>query len=98
MCEGECVNTVGSFSCHCDGRKAVRLAEDGRQCEKIPKCLDLYDSKHEEMLYLGEQFSGLPVIYLRFRLQADTKYASHSYHVFVRNAGIAAVTKHWQEV
>uniref|UniRef100_A0A8C2KHS8 Protein S n=1 Tax=Cyprinus carpio TaxID=7962 RepID=A0A8C2KHS8_CYPCA len=76
VCEGECVNTVGSFSCHCDGRKAVRLAEDGRQCEKIPKCLDLYDSKHEEMLYLGEQFSGLPVIYLRFRLQADTKFAA----------------------
>uniref|UniRef100_A0A671PKA9 Vitamin K-dependent protein S-like n=1 Tax=Sinocyclocheilus anshuiensis TaxID=1608454 RepID=A0A671PKA9_9TELE len=98
VCEGECVNTVGSFSCHCDGRKGVRLAKDGRQCEKIPECLDLYDYKHEEMLYLGEQFSGLPVIYLRFRLQADTKYASHSYHVFVRNAGIAAVTKHWQEV
>ncbi|XP_016349642.1 vitamin K-dependent protein S-like [Sinocyclocheilus anshuiensis] len=90
VCEGECVNTVGSFSCHCDGRKGVRLAKDGRQCEKIPECLDLYDYKHEEMLYLGEQFSGLPVIYLRFRLQADTKYASHSYHVFVRNAGIAA--------
>ncbi|RXN16604.1 vitamin K-dependent S [Labeo rohita] len=63
---------MGSFSCHCDGRKGVRLATDGRQCEKIPECLDLNDYKHEEMLYLGEQFSGLPVIYLRFRLQADT--------------------------
>ncbi len=74
MCEGECVNTAGSFSCHCDGRKGLRLAEDGRQCKKIPECLDLYEYKHEEMLYLGEQFSGLPVIYLRFRLQADTRY------------------------
>uniref|UniRef100_A0A671QF86 Vitamin K-dependent protein S n=1 Tax=Sinocyclocheilus anshuiensis TaxID=1608454 RepID=A0A671QF86_9TELE len=76
VCDGECVNTIGSFSCHCDGRKGVKLAEDSRQCEKIPKCLDLYDYKHEQMLYLGEQFSGLPVIYLRFRLQADTKFAA----------------------
>uniref|UniRef100_A0A673GS55 Vitamin K-dependent protein S n=1 Tax=Sinocyclocheilus rhinocerous TaxID=307959 RepID=A0A673GS55_9TELE len=76
VCDGECVNSIGSFSCHCDGRKGVKLAEDSRQCEKIPKCLDLYDYKHEQMLYLGEQFSGLPVIYLRFRLQADTKFAA----------------------
>lgn len=74
VCGGECVNTIGSFSCHCDGRMGVKLAEDGHLCEKIPQCLDLYDHKHEEMLYLGEQFSGLPVIYLRFRLQADTRY------------------------
>ncbi|XP_051759327.1 vitamin K-dependent protein S [Ctenopharyngodon idella] len=76
VCGGECVNTIGSFSCHCDGRMGVKLAEDGHLCEKIPQCLDLYDHKHEEMLYLGEQFSGLPVIYLRFRLQADTRFAA----------------------
>ncbi|XP_056100138.1 vitamin K-dependent protein S [Rhinichthys klamathensis goyatoka] len=75
-CEGECVNSAGSFSCHCDGRKGVKLARDGRVCEEIPQCLDLYDHKHEEMLYLGEQFSGVPVIYLRFRLQADARFAA----------------------
>ncbi|XP_051558000.1 vitamin K-dependent protein S [Myxocyprinus asiaticus] len=75
-CGGECVNTIGSFSCHCDGRKGVKLAEDGRLCEKIPQCLDLADHKHGEMLYLGEQFSGLPVMYLWYRLQADTKFAA----------------------
>ncbi|CAM4506399.1 unnamed protein product [Leuciscus chuanchicus] len=76
VCEGECVNTAGSFSCHCDGRKGVKLARDGRVCEEIPQCLDVFDDKHEEMLYLGEQFSGVPVIYLRFRLQADTRFAA----------------------
>ncbi|XP_042607767.1 vitamin K-dependent protein S-like isoform X2 [Cyprinus carpio] len=70
VCDGECVNTIGSFSCHCDGRKGVKLAEDSRQCEKIPKCLDLYDHKHEQILHLGEQF------YMHFRLQADTKFAA----------------------
>lgn len=75
VCDGECVNTIGSFSCHCDGRKGVKLAEDSRQCEKIPKCLDLYDHKHEQILHLGEQF------YMHFRLQADTKYDYHSYYV-----------------
>ncbi|XP_039502922.1 vitamin K-dependent protein S isoform X2 [Pimephales promelas] len=76
VCEGECVNSAGSFSCHCDGRKGVKLAPDGRVCEEIPQCLDLYDHKHEEILYLGEQFSGVPVIYLRFRLQADARFAA----------------------
>ncbi|XP_067298420.1 vitamin K-dependent protein S isoform X2 [Pseudorasbora parva] len=75
-CGGECVNSVGSFSCLCDGRKGLKLAEDGRLCEPIPQCLDLYDHKHEEMLYLGEQFSGVPVIYLRFRLPTETRFAA----------------------
>ncbi|KAK7166837.1 hypothetical protein R3I93_006571 [Phoxinus phoxinus] len=76
LCDGECVNSVGSFSCHCDGRRGLALARDGRVCEEIPQCLDLFDHKHEEMLYLGEQFSGVPVIYLRFRLQPDTRFAA----------------------
>ncbi|XP_057187327.1 vitamin K-dependent protein S [Triplophysa rosa] len=76
VCYGECVNSIGSFSCYCDGRKGVKLAEDGRVCEKIPQCLDLHEYKHGEMLYLGEQFSGLPVIYLRFRLQPDARFAA----------------------
>lgn len=66
-CEGACVNTVGSYSCHCDGRGRLKLAEDGRSCEKIPECLGLYDYKYGEILYLGEQFTGQPMIYLHFR-------------------------------
>lgn len=76
VCDGECLNTVGSFRCYCDGRSGLRLSEDGRVCEKIPQCLDLYDYKHEEMLYLGEQFSGLSVLYLRFLLPPDTRFAA----------------------
>lgn len=75
-CEGECVNTQGSYSCHCDGRRGRRLAANGRDCELIPVCVQLYDYKHSEMLYLGEQFTGLPVIYLRFRLPENTKFAA----------------------
>lgn len=75
-CAGECVNAVGSFSCQCDGRRGLQLDEDGLGCVSIPQCLQLYDHKHKEMLYLGEQFSGLPVIYLRFRLQPHTRFAA----------------------
>ncbi|KAM6981084.1 vitamin K-dependent protein S [Aplochiton taeniatus] len=75
-CDGTCVNTVGSYSCHCDGRQGLRLAENERVCEPIPVCVQLYDYKHPEMLYLGEQFTGLPVIYLRFRLPENTKFAA----------------------
>lgn len=76
LCDGVCVNTVGSYSCHCDGRRGLRLGADGQSCEAIPVCVQLYDYKHPEMLYLGEQFGGLPVIYLRFRLPEKTKFAA----------------------
>ncbi|XP_052370727.1 vitamin K-dependent protein S, partial [Oncorhynchus keta] len=76
VCEGVCVNTMGSYSCRCEGRQGLRLAEDQRSCEEVPVCVQLYDYKHSEMLYLGEQFTGGPVIYLRFRLPENTKFAA----------------------
>ncbi|KAF3832782.1 hypothetical protein F7725_026447 [Dissostichus mawsoni] len=76
VCDGTCINTVGSYACHCDGRQGLRLAEGQRYCESIPVCVELYDHRHPEMLYLGEQFAGLPVIYLRFRLPENTKFAA----------------------
>ncbi|MED6271634.1 hypothetical protein CHARACLAT_022274, partial [Characodon lateralis] len=75
-CDGTCQNTVGSYTCHCDGRQGLRLAADKRYCESIPVCVDLMDYKHPQMLYLGEQFAGFPVIYLRFRLPENTKFAA----------------------
>ncbi|XP_012728951.2 vitamin K-dependent protein S [Fundulus heteroclitus] len=75
-CVGTCQNTVGSYTCHCDGRQGLQLAADERHCESIPVCVDLKDDKHPEMLYLGEQFAGFPVIYLRFRLPENTKFAA----------------------
>ncbi|KAK3530160.1 hypothetical protein QTP86_017730 [Hemibagrus guttatus] len=65
-CAGTCVNTVGSYSCHCDGRERLKLAENGYSCEKIPECLGLYNHKYGEILYLGEQFNGLPMILVDF--------------------------------
>ncbi|CAJ1049558.1 vitamin K-dependent protein S [Xyrichtys novacula] len=76
VCDGTCLNTVGSYACHCDGRDGLRLGEDQRYCERIPVCVELYDYKHPEMLYLGDQFAGLPVIFLRFRLPENTKFAA----------------------
>ncbi|XP_035390545.1 vitamin K-dependent protein S isoform X1 [Electrophorus electricus] len=71
ICEFDCTNTLGSYSCQCDGRVGLKLSADGHTCETIPVCVPLYDHKHGEMLYLGEQFTGGPVIYLRFRLPLE---------------------------
>ncbi|XP_061597604.1 vitamin K-dependent protein S isoform X2 [Cololabis saira] len=76
VCDGTCVNTVGSYTCHCDGREGLQLTADARYCETIPVCVDLHDEKHPEMLYLGEQFAGLPVIFLLFRLPENTKFSA----------------------
>ncbi|XP_056134491.1 vitamin K-dependent protein S isoform X2 [Lampris incognitus] len=76
VCDGTCINTIGSYSCHCDGRQGLHLAEDEHYCKRIPVCVGSYDHKHPEMLYLGEQFVGLPVIYLLFRLPENTKFAA----------------------
>lgn len=76
VCDDTCINTEGSYACYCDGRAGLRLAPDQIHCDKIPVCVELYDYKHAEMLYLGEQFVGLPVIYLRFRLPENTKFAA----------------------
>ncbi|XP_023690961.2 vitamin K-dependent protein S [Paramormyrops kingsleyae] len=76
FCGGTCINTIGSFSCHCEGWKGLQLATDGRTCEKIPVCIELDDSKDAEILYLGEQFTGIPVIYLRYRLPENSKFTA----------------------
>uniref|UniRef100_A0A673AIA5 Vitamin K-dependent protein S n=1 Tax=Sphaeramia orbicularis TaxID=375764 RepID=A0A673AIA5_9TELE len=76
VCEDTCINTIGSYACYCDGRQGFLLAEDKRHCDSIPVCVELHDDKHPEMLYLGEQFAGLPVIFLRFRLPENTKFAA----------------------
>ncbi|KAL1021679.1 hypothetical protein UPYG_G00016460 [Umbra pygmaea] len=77
VCEGVCANTPGSYSCHCDGRQGLRLARDQHSCVEVPVCLQLYDHKHPEMLYLGEQFTGGPVMFLRYKLQTEnTRFAA----------------------
>ncbi|XP_039600603.1 vitamin K-dependent protein S isoform X2 [Polypterus senegalus] len=76
VCEGTCVNTPGSYSCYCNGSKGLRLANDLKSCEAIPICVPLKSMKSYEMLYLGEQFVGLPVVYLRFRLPETSKFSA----------------------
>ncbi|KAG7273681.1 hypothetical protein CRUP_017434, partial [Coryphaenoides rupestris] len=76
VCDGVCVNTPGSFACHCDGRAGLHLGHDGRSCERVPVCLPLHDHTHPEMLYLGEHFSGLPLIYLLYRLPPYTRFSA----------------------
>ncbi|KAM3837654.1 vitamin K-dependent protein S [Vipera latastei] len=75
-CSQICVNSPGSFTCYCDGKKGFKLSKDMRTCETVPDCLPLNLEKNYELLYLAEQFIGIPVLYLRFRLPEVTRFSA----------------------
>lgn len=41
--------------------------------QAVPVCVPLNLEKNYELLYLAEQFVGIPVLYLRFRLPEGTR-------------------------
>ncbi|XP_061484045.1 LOW QUALITY PROTEIN: vitamin K-dependent protein S [Rhineura floridana] len=75
-CSQMCVNSLGSYTCYCDGKKGFKLSKDMRTCEVVQNCLTLNLEKNYELLYLAEQFSGIPVLYLRFRLPEVTRFSA----------------------
>ncbi|XP_074155921.1 vitamin K-dependent protein S isoform X2 [Sminthopsis crassicaudata] len=76
ICAQLCVNHPGGYSCYCDGKKGFRLTQDQKNCETVPLCLALNLEKNYELLYLAEQFVGIPVLYLRFRLPEITRFSA----------------------
>ncbi|XP_069493301.1 vitamin K-dependent protein S [Ambystoma mexicanum] len=76
MCDQTCVNTPGSYTCYCDGKRGYKLAKDQKTCETVSVCVPLNLEKNYELLYLAEQFIGIPVVYLRFRLPEVTKFSA----------------------
>ncbi|KAL0615007.1 Growth arrest-specific protein 6, partial [Plecturocebus cupreus] len=82
-CEQVCVNSPGSYTCHCDGRGGLKLAQDMNTCEDILPCVPFSMAKSVKSLYLGRMFSGTPVIRLRFkRLQPTRLVAEFDFRTF----------------
>uniref|UniRef100_A0A6J0UYV8 Vitamin K-dependent protein S n=1 Tax=Pogona vitticeps TaxID=103695 RepID=A0A6J0UYV8_9SAUR len=75
-CSQICINSPGSYTCYCDGKKGYQLSSDMRTCEAVPECLPLNLEKNYELLSLAEQFIGIPVLYLRFRLPEVTRFSA----------------------
>ncbi|XP_052629888.1 growth arrest-specific protein 6 [Harpia harpyja] len=73
LCEQTCVNSPGSYTCHCDGRGGVKLSQDMNTCENIIPCVPFAVGKSIKSLYLGRMFSGTPVIRLRFKRKQLTR-------------------------
>ncbi|XP_062982252.1 growth arrest-specific protein 6 [Elgaria multicarinata webbii] len=73
LCEQTCVNTPGSYSCHCNGKGGVKLSSDMNTCEDILPCVTFAAEKSVKSLYLGRMFSGAPVIRLRFKRKQPTR-------------------------
>ncbi|XP_030060110.1 vitamin K-dependent protein S [Microcaecilia unicolor] len=75
-CDQICVNAPGSYSCYCDGKKGFKLAKDLKSCEVVPVCVPLDFEKNFELLYLAEQSTGIPVVYLKYRLPEVTRFSA----------------------
>ncbi|XP_066477853.1 growth arrest-specific protein 6 isoform X2 [Tiliqua scincoides] len=73
FCEQTCVNSPGSYSCHCNGRGGVKLSSNMNTCEDILPCVSFAAVKSVKSLYLGRMFSGTPVIRLRFKRKQPTR-------------------------
>uniref|UniRef100_A0A8C6ZFU2 Vitamin K-dependent protein S n=1 Tax=Nothoprocta perdicaria TaxID=30464 RepID=A0A8C6ZFU2_NOTPE len=76
ICAQLCVNSPGSYSCYCDGKKGFKLSKDMKNCEPVPVCIPLNLEKNYELLYLAEQFTGIPVLYLKFKLPNVTRFSA----------------------
>ncbi|XP_063812359.1 vitamin K-dependent protein S [Pseudophryne corroboree] len=76
ICSQVCVNKPGGYRCYCEGRKKFKLAQDKKSCEEIPVCVPLNLETNYELLYLAEQFKGIPVVYLRFKLPDITRFSA----------------------
>ncbi|KAM8821424.1 vitamin K-dependent protein S [Eudromia elegans] len=76
ICAQLCVNSPGSYSCYCDGKKGFKLSKDMKNCEPVPVCIPLNLEKNYELLYLAEQFIGIPVLYLKFKLPNVTRFSA----------------------
>ncbi|XP_048454080.1 vitamin K-dependent protein S-like [Rhincodon typus] len=74
VCRFGCVNFPSSYSCFCDGRKGERLSADGQSCQEIPTCVALQTSRKSDILNMGELFAGIPVVYLRFKIAAKSRF------------------------
>uniref|UniRef100_A0A8C9L4M6 Vitamin K-dependent protein S n=1 Tax=Pavo cristatus TaxID=9049 RepID=A0A8C9L4M6_PAVCR len=75
-CAQLCVNSPGSYSCYCDGKKGFKLSKDMKNCESVPVCIPLNLERNYELLYLAEQFTGIPVLYLKFKLPNVTRFSA----------------------
>uniref|UniRef100_A0A1A8BU46 Growth arrest-specific 6 n=1 Tax=Nothobranchius kadleci TaxID=1051664 RepID=A0A1A8BU46_NOTKA len=76
VCEGECLNTPGSFRCFCDGRRGMKLGDDLRSCKLITPCMSPPLKRNPRSLYLGRMFSAVPVVRLRFRRKVHTGFSA----------------------
>lgn len=63
-CSQICVNSPGSFTCYCDGKKGFRLSKDMRTCEVKYNYYDFYFSWCQETAkHLLPSISALCLIY-----------------------------------
>ncbi|XP_075450134.1 vitamin K-dependent protein S isoform X3 [Ascaphus truei] len=76
ICSQMCINNPGSYTCYCDGKKGFKLAQDRKSCVPVSICVQLNLETNYELLYLAEQFTGIPVVYLRFKLPDVTRFSA----------------------
>ncbi|ETE73392.1 Growth arrest-specific protein 6, partial [Ophiophagus hannah] len=76
FCEQTCVNSQGSYTCHCNGKGGVKLSSDMNTCEDILPCVPFATAKSIKSLYLGRFFSATPAIKASFKRTQPTRFTA----------------------
>ncbi|KAG8450316.1 hypothetical protein GDO86_002822 [Hymenochirus boettgeri] len=70
-CTQTCVNIPGSYTCYCDAPLLLTFF-----FQSIPICVALNLETNYELLNLAEQFTGTPIVYLRFKLPDVSRFSA----------------------
>lgn len=57
ICAQLCVNSPGSYSCYCDGKKGFKLSKDMKNCEVKLHYVKLHGEKSQSWIFINDRIS-----------------------------------------
>lgn len=57
ICAQLCVNSPGSYSCYCDGKKGFKLSKDMKNCEVKLQYVKFHAEKSQSWIFCDDRIS-----------------------------------------